>query len=461
MHDRWSKTIYAHVLPYKGISQGPIGSKCLLNDLKKLGHPKMVMRYDPEPALNSVVEAAKNGFDKELVLEKVPRGVSESEGEIERAVQTIESQSRTLRSALETRYGRKVPDDHPVLTWMVEHASTTYNLFHRSLEVKDGKAPYSRHSGREWKESLPPFGETIEFLKRGHKFEARWHQGIFLGVKDNTTEKIVGNASGVFTVQSIRRRSADDRYDVETLMSITGVPWDPQATKSGTSSELPRIVEGDQQPLAPPVQEDKSQKTLGRLYITKRDLDKHGYTAGCPAFDATRIGKRSTGVHHTPACRERMERLLHAEEGNLRVAQHTAKADAEITGQKQEVSEEGTKILYGYSSERPQGVPSEFKAFARLDKQARYMKGTLPEGPNWDQVRWRVTGNIIKSEPVDPSLREDVINAPLIDDMDIVTELWYPPTGEIAPSLSLRVRQSVCHLRCQVKLQNRQYLRPG
>ena len=116
VHDRWSKTIYAHVLPYKGVSQGHIGSKCLLNDLKKLGYPKMVMRYDPEPALNSVVEAAKNGFDKELVLEKVPRGVSESKGEMKSAVQTIESQSRTLRSALETSYGRKVLDDHPVLT---------------------------------------------------------------------------------------------------------------------------------------------------------------------------------------------------------------------------------------------------------------------------------------------------------------------------------------------------------
>ena len=42
-----------------------------------------------------------------------------------------------------------------------------------------------------------------------------------------------------------------------------------------------------------------------------------------------------------------MECLLQSEEGNLRVAQHTAKADAEITGQKQEVSEECTKILYG------------------------------------------------------------------------------------------------------------------
>ena len=109
-------------------------------------------------------------------MEKVTKGVSESKGEIERAVQTIETQSRTLSSAVETSYGRKVPDDHPVLIWLVEHASTTHNLFHRSLEIKDGKTPYPRHRGREWRVSLPPLGETIEFLQRGHKFEARWSQ---------------------------------------------------------------------------------------------------------------------------------------------------------------------------------------------------------------------------------------------------------------------------------------------
>ena len=72
--------------------------------------------------------------------------------------------------------------------------------------------------------------------------------------------------------------------------------------------------------------------------------------------------------------------------------------------------------------------------------QARYLKGTLPEGPSWDKVWWRVTRefktrNIIKSEPMDPSLGDEVVNAPSIDDMDIFTELWYSPTEEVDPSL--------------------------
>ena len=178
------KIVFAHVLPYKGVQKGPFGSKCLLNDLKKLEYSNMVVRYDPEPALQAVVEAAKHGFQGQLILEKILVGVSESKGEVERAVQTIEGQSRTLRSALETLCGVELGDDSAILTWMVEHAGALHNLFW-SGEMKEGKTPYSRHRGREWRVSLPPFGERIEFLKRGHKFEARWQQGVFLGVKDN------------------------------------------------------------------------------------------------------------------------------------------------------------------------------------------------------------------------------------------------------------------------------------
>ena len=32
-----------------------------------------------------------------------------------------------------------MPDDHPVLTWMAEHASTTYNLFIDLLKSKMGR----------------------------------------------------------------------------------------------------------------------------------------------------------------------------------------------------------------------------------------------------------------------------------------------------------------------------------
>ena len=41
--DRWTKMVFAHVWPCKGVQKGPFGSRCLLNDLKKLGYSKMVV----------------------------------------------------------------------------------------------------------------------------------------------------------------------------------------------------------------------------------------------------------------------------------------------------------------------------------------------------------------------------------------------------------------------------------
>ena len=38
----------------------------------------MIVRYDPEPALQAVVEAAKNGFQGQLILEKIPVGVQDT-----------------------------------------------------------------------------------------------------------------------------------------------------------------------------------------------------------------------------------------------------------------------------------------------------------------------------------------------------------------------------------------------
>ena len=82
VRDRWTRMVFAH-----GVQKGPVGSKCLLNDLRKLGYPKMIVRYDPEPALQAVVEAAKNGFQGQLILEKIPVGARKSSADYRSSVQ--------------------------------------------------------------------------------------------------------------------------------------------------------------------------------------------------------------------------------------------------------------------------------------------------------------------------------------------------------------------------------------
>ena len=92
----------------------------------------------------------------ETVLEHPPAGESQSNGVIEKSVDTIVGLMRTMLDALETRIGQKIPADSVVLTWLVEHASYIYSRFNVD---KNGRTPYERWKGRKCRRALGEFGE--------------------------------------------------------------------------------------------------------------------------------------------------------------------------------------------------------------------------------------------------------------------------------------------------------------
>eukprot|EP00971_Amphidinium_carterae_P228825 4539186-Amphidinium_carterae.1 len=120
---------------------------------------------------------------------------------------------------------------HPVLAWLIEHAATVLSL-HGKGDPSDGFTPYQRLKGKPWRVIYPPFGEKVEFRWRTrNKLDAQWRPGIFLGIKRNTTERIVGDSGGVYVVQSIRRVPEDDKWNRELLLSIKGTPWSPKGAQ--------------------------------------------------------------------------------------------------------------------------------------------------------------------------------------------------------------------------------------
>ena len=61
---------------------------------------------------------------------------------------------------------------------------------------------------------LPCFGEVVDYRKRTQdKLEGRWNEGIVLGVRLTSSEKIIGTENGIFVVQSIRRKPESDQYN--------------------------------------------------------------------------------------------------------------------------------------------------------------------------------------------------------------------------------------------------------
>ena len=66
-------------------------------------------------------------------------------GLAERAVQTLEKQLRVLKLAFETRIGERLPVQHPIFAWLVEHSANVLNNY---LVGSDGKSPVQRLRGR-------------------------------------------------------------------------------------------------------------------------------------------------------------------------------------------------------------------------------------------------------------------------------------------------------------------------
>ena len=82
--------------------------------------------------------------------------------------------ARTIKEMVETRAGLSLPQKHPVLAWLIEHAGTLLTFFGRG-DPQDGRTPYHCLKGKPWRIPLPAFGEKVEYRRRTrHKLETRW-----------------------------------------------------------------------------------------------------------------------------------------------------------------------------------------------------------------------------------------------------------------------------------------------
>ena len=88
-------------------------------------------------------------------------GESASNGRAERAVQMVEDQLRVGKLALEGRIGAKIPSNHIVIRWMIEHYVDVINKY--SIN-KTGMSPYEELHGKSATERRVEFGERMFYF---------------------------------------------------------------------------------------------------------------------------------------------------------------------------------------------------------------------------------------------------------------------------------------------------------
>ena len=203
-------------------------------------------------------------------------------------IKQVQGQTRTLKDALSSRYGVKIPEDHECLPWLIRHAA-----FLRSRLKKDdsGRTPYEKWKGKPFKAPLVEFGERVMYYrsdaKGKEKLDTRWNSGIWLGVMDNSHEIIIGTSSGCLKSREVRRYADDaDRWNLDAFQAMQGVPWQPvpglESEQIKVKIEVPKLKtefsetpQGTQRPFV-----------SRRFRINRKDFDDIGFTPLCPGCTA-------------------------------------------------------------------------------------------------------------------------------------------------------------------------------
>ena len=189
-------------------------------------------------------------------------------------------------------------------------------LLNICLVGEDGQTAYERRRGKKFKRELPEFGESIWYLRPGtagkEKLDERWGDGVYLGVLEDSSEIYVGTKDGTIKVRTFARRGEEDRWREKKLQEMIGVPWEP-IPGTGMREVKSRVhIEGAG------AGEDIVEEAQVRASIPRRmrfdldDLEKYGYTTGCPGCKAKNRGQ--TGVNHNEECRSRIEEKIRKEE---------------------------------------------------------------------------------------------------------------------------------------------------
>jgi hypothetical protein len=229
--ERLTKAVMGTVLPAK--TRGEFAARRTVAFMREMGceHCEINVKSDNEPAAMALLQevgrwrAAAGG--QKMNVESSEAYASQSNGVVESGVKAVQGQVRVLKSALEGKLGAEVLQDHAVLPWLVEYAGW---LINRAEVGHDGKTPYERSKGKVAKLHGIEFGEAVLWKRRpigGHlgKLSCLWGDGIFLGIRGSTGELMVGDAKGVWKTRTVHRKPKEQRWDVETLKLVGGVPW--------------------------------------------------------------------------------------------------------------------------------------------------------------------------------------------------------------------------------------------
>ena len=145
--------------------------------------------------MQALQQRVRKEVNCELVLTHSKKHDSQSDSIVEKAIQEVAGQGRTIALHTENRVPKVIYPNHPVTHWMAEYAAETMNRFR---VIKQQAAPRELTRGKHEMGRVAEFGESVLWVPetwetgRVEQLEPKFENGIWLGICLRTDEAIIG-----------------------------------------------------------------------------------------------------------------------------------------------------------------------------------------------------------------------------------------------------------------------------
>ena len=374
-----SKAVFAHAVPVKGVDPQRYIIDCVVDDVSWLGHVKVLIKSDNEPALAQVVSTALSAIRIRCDMEQVGEEHSipydpKTNGAAELGVKLVKGQLLVLKLGLEKKLGHRVPVTHPLLTWLVQHAADV-----RTFRVKDRvtmKTPYQFAKGRPFATRLLAFGESCRFKLRMNEGTStdrpleRWGDGIFLGICKMTGQYRLFSNGAIRYARTVMRKPTQEKWNLEEVQKVDVSTWRVHKPRDVEPIHAQKFEGEDGLEAAI----DSAIKSTRRAPIKEKDLKDFGYTDGCPKCrNALKYGYgRGPSSEHNDACRKRIyTELSKTDEGRERLSRMDARLNQymELVKEREEARAKGESVGVGHEASHEGESPTRFEKVDDEDDQ--------------------------------------------------------------------------------------------
>ena len=160
----------------------------------------------------------------ELVQQQSQRYSHQSDGEVERMVQTIRNQVKTYKIQIDKNSGATIKVDSASAQLVITTRSMAIHAIPQTTRL-------NHHSFREDPTHVLPQpnlilwrGSCVKTTRSiGQKMESAWLEGVWIGRDSNIDEHLLGTQSGMVRSRVLKRRVERRRWDTTLLNAMV---WD-------------------------------------------------------------------------------------------------------------------------------------------------------------------------------------------------------------------------------------------